>query len=224
MRFTTGLVLAAALMAGGSVAKADVYSVTTSYSGSGEIFDTFNFYPATFDTSKGTLSAVSLNFQGDVQSTETGHPAPPLSTDQTLLEFRNYFGIVGDGFSLYTPLATTYGLARFHYVGYGYSSVAAPFNLTFSVPKSDVIDYADCTACIVGDVRGGATFFDAATERPFSAMGTLEDELTSVEGSLTETFTYDPVHVPEPGSLALLGTAGIMLVGAIKLTRRRRIS
>jgi hypothetical protein len=224
MRPTTGLAIAAVLAAGIGIAKADVYTYTRPVSGeSSAAIDSTNFIPASFNGSLGQLTAVSLDLVGSLNISEAILVQPNGPQPQPGIYFETLTIAYGDGGPPQngrTPqMFTEPGVIGSQYVTAQGGAAAG-----FAVASQFVSDYVG-NGSPDTNLEGLAEFNSRAympNGDPYGTQTFSESAHTFFNGQLIETFTYNPVPVPEPGSLTLLGTASLLLAGATSLTRRRK--
>ena len=233
-----GLAVAAVLVAAIGMAKADVYSYTTPVSGvTNDSTDSTYFFPASFNSGLGQLTGVGLTFTGTLNVSDLIVVTPEGQPPQPGIYFQTNASVVGDGISPQNPngldlnIGTEPGV-----IGAQYVTAQGQVTASFAVAAQAVADYAGN-----GSLNSNLDGFVEFNSFPYMQNGNYYTYQTFPNtpqaiftGALIETFTYQPAgvaksgtgqqpaSVPEPGSLALLGTAGIMLAGARKLTRRRR--
>jgi hypothetical protein len=207
-----------ALLAGIGTARADVYSVSTSLQGEADPDYFLRFTAPHFNQDLGALAGVTLFLYGSIDVTATGNFDEPYANDPATAKVVNNLRFIGDGIntsviSVNLPETATGTYSELHAPG-------LPVSATFNIPAANVPDYADSAIDLSGDFAIDSNFFKVGTNDPFpfNPGGYIRDIFT---GTLTTTFTYQPTHVPEPGSLALLGAAAVMLAGATRLTKRR---
>lgn len=239
MKTTKCLVLALVLAAGIGTARADVgyYSMPLSAGWDGE--GILHYLPIQWDNAKGHLKAVALDFSGNASFTafEAMRGSGQYPSDATLpLTFVVSGHLIGDGFTP-GPYGSSSGniadMATFHGLGTDSSVTGSgPISASFDVPKWALSDFTGRTrklGGLDGELDLSASFYGSDGNR--IAFG---GQAGSFTGTMTEVFNFNPVNphaddrprhpVPEPGSLALLGTAAAMLAGATRLTKRRRYS
>ncbi len=233
-----GLAVAAVLVAAIGMAKADVYSYTTPVSGvTSDSTDSTYFFPASFNSSLGQLTGVGLTFAGTLNISDLIVVTPEGQPPQPGIYFQTNAITVGlspqipNGVDL--NIGTEPGV-----IGTQYVTAQGQVTASFAVTAQAIGDYVGN-----GSLNSNLDGFIEFNSFPYMQNGNYYTYQTFPNtpqaiftGALTETFTYQPagvtkpgigqqpVGVPEPGSLALLGTAGIMLAGVLKLTRRRRTS
>ena len=226
MRSTIGLAIAAVLAAGIGVAKADVYSYTTPVSGeTSASTDTTNFIPASFNSSLGQLTDVSLTLVGSLNISEAilvqpnGPPPQPGLYFETLATAYGYGTYPPNSFGQNPQMFRESGV-----IGTRYVTAQGQAAASFAVESQFVSGYLG-NGSPDPNLEGLAEFNTRAympDGTPYGISTFSESAHTYFTGQLIETFTYNPINVPEPGSLALLGTASLLLAGATSLTRRRK--
>jgi hypothetical protein len=228
MRSITGLAIAAVLAAGIGIAKANVYSYTTPVLGeTSASTDSTNFTPASFNGSLGHLTDVSLTLVGSLNISETILVQPNGPQPQKGLYFETLATAYGDG--TYPPNSFGQNPQTFRepgVIGTQYVTAQEQVAASFAIESQFIGDYvgngtADSNLTGLAEFNSRAYMPDG---NPYGIQTFSESAHTYFTGQLIETFTYDPVPVPEPGSLALLGTAGLLLAGAMRLSKRRNRS
>jgi hypothetical protein len=216
-------------------ARAGTYNYTENISGaSGDSANGISFDPHVFNNSLGTLTGVSFSFTGNLGITGFDALLPPGYEQLTPVYFKNTASVIGDGF---TPPGgnppVDYNLPNsstgFVVMGGDNVSVSALISANFGVLPGSIADYANPANAPTGNSfpgtlgfpLSGYLQFDSIAYIPTPGRGRLGfgSWIDQFQGTMTQTFTYTPV--PEPGSLALLGTAVAMLAGAARLTTRR---
>jgi hypothetical protein len=207
-----------ALSAASYAARADVMTYTQSLGG--DAYNTIDFTAPVFNASQGTLTGVTFAFGGK-QTIYIGDWSYP--SNQPPIPFPYQVGIhntiVLAGFGSNNPAGVNtlvYALPDSRgTVGTNQIIGTDYFQYTFNLPSSD---YAGFSIPNYGGWLGlYSTAYSLTTGAPSNFGATSEGN--PFQGSLTTTFTYTPV--PEPGSLALLGTALVMLAGATIRKQRK---
>jgi hypothetical protein len=241
MRSTKCLVAATAVISALSTtslaAHAGVYSVSQSIGGDAWALGVEVNTPA-FDTALGKLIGMSLTVSGAETVYISGYlgegsPLPPAEVGlHNTINLTGYGGNLASPFNeFYYPLENTtaqvtpdFGVGKSGFSpfpGGVYSIIGTVgVNKTFDLSESQLAYFAE-----PGSTGGGSLGLDSidyTLSNGSHGIGGENSEGNFFSGTLTTTFTYRPMHVPEPGSLALLGTAAIMLAGVARLATRRK--
>ena len=199
---------------GGGISQAatlsETYGVSTSYSFTsnqkGEIgLDGF-------DPSLGTLTGISYTLAGQATDTLTAAGGTSAMFPATFSNDLSVFAVTGGGG---VPVGTSDQQSGFASTAQASTAFDVDVDVTGSITQDLMFyDYGGSELLLISNTE----VENADTLAPVS----YDAEQGTFNGSLTETFTFDPVLVPEPGTLPVFAVAMLGLLGVAGWQTRGR--